>query len=255
MLNDNEKTEVEGRSYLNPQIALDETTSFIDNLRASQAQQNQGIATDTRMLGTDVPSVQGGLTSGDSYFTSRYQVPQTNTAVANLRAAAQAQALNEVLATEQAIWKNRYQQAYRDYQTRTNNKTSTTQNPSTTTGGVDEDTSDSERLYYNENELVLPEPSTTDYGSTSAVNAYNAVTGGGQVPTSSQLSGILVDKNGNRTAIRIYPGEGIEVAGGMSYNKTGARNFLSDWVKNGGQVLNYTGGGNYSANMLAWDLY
>lgn len=133
MLNDNEKTEVEGRSYLNPQIALDETTSFIDNLRASQAQQNQGIATDTRMLGTDVPSVQGGLTSGDSYFTSRYQAPQTNAAVANLRAAAQAQALNEVLANEQAIWKNRYQQAYRDYQKRQNAKVNTQPATQTTT--------------------------------------------------------------------------------------------------------------------------
>jgi hypothetical protein len=57
-----------------------------------------------------------------SYFTSRYQVPQTNSAVANLRAAAQAQALNEVLANEQAIWKKKYQDAYRDYQRKAYNR-------------------------------------------------------------------------------------------------------------------------------------
>lgn len=258
---ENEMTEVEGRVYINPQTGIDTTNAFIENLRQTQQANTAQIADQTQALGTEVPSNLGGLTGGTGYWTSRYQVPQTNAAVANLRAAAQAKALNDVLANEQAVWKKRYQDTYRDYQKRQNEKSNryynSLTNPSggATTGGVDEDTSDSERLYYNENELVLTEPTTTDYGSTSAMNAYNSVTGGGQIPTSSQLSGILVDKNGNRTAIRIYPGEGIEVAGGMSYNKTGARNFLSDWVKNGGQVLNYTGGGNYSTNMLAWDLY
>lgn len=114
----NEYTEVEGRAYANPQVALDESNAFIDNLRASQGQQNQEIFTDTQRLGTDVPSSIGGLTGANSYFTSRYQTPQTNAAVANLRAAAQAAALNQVLENEQAIWKNRYQQAYRNYQKR-----------------------------------------------------------------------------------------------------------------------------------------
>lgn len=120
-------TEIEGRRYLNPEVPLREQENFINNLRQSQADANKEIATQTYNLGTAVPSNLGGLTSpvtdgnggaGMSYFTSRYQVPQTNSAVANLRAAAQAQALNEVLANEQAIWKNRYQNAYRDYQRR-----------------------------------------------------------------------------------------------------------------------------------------
>lgn len=114
----NEIIEVEGKTYTNPQTGIDETNTFIDNLRATQGQQNQEIMTDTQMLGTDVPSVQGGLIGPESYFTSRYQTPFTNATVANLRATAQAQALNEVLANEQAIWKNRYQQAYRNYQKR-----------------------------------------------------------------------------------------------------------------------------------------
>lgn len=127
ILNDSDFVEVEGRYYTNPQVALDESNRFIDNLRSTQQANNQQIQTETYNLGTAVPSNLGGLTSpvtdgnggaGMSYFTSRYQTPQTSSAVANLRAAAQAQALNEVLANEQAIWKNRYQNAYRDYQRR-----------------------------------------------------------------------------------------------------------------------------------------
>ena len=113
-----EYTEVEGRAYLNPQVALDESNTFIDNLRATQGQQNQEIFSDTQMLGTDVPSNLGGLTGAGSYFTSRYQTPQTNSVVANLRAVAQANALNQVLSNEQEIWKKRYNDAYRAYQKR-----------------------------------------------------------------------------------------------------------------------------------------
>lgn len=117
-LPENEYKEVEGRAYLNPQVPLDESNTFIDNLRASQNRQNQEISTDTQRLGTDVPSNLGGLTGADSYFTSRYQTPQTNSAVANLRAAAQANALNQILQDEQAMWKKKYQDSYRDYQKR-----------------------------------------------------------------------------------------------------------------------------------------
>lgn len=117
-----EYTEVEGRAYLNPQVALDESNTFIDNLRATQGQQNQEIISDTQMLGTDVPSNLGGLTGAGSYFTSRYQTPMTNAAVNSLRATAQAAALNQILQNEQAIWKKRYQDAYRDYQKRSYNK-------------------------------------------------------------------------------------------------------------------------------------
>lgn len=126
MLPENEYTEVEGRAYLNPQVGLDESTSFIENLRASQGQQNQEIAEQTRMLGTDVPSNLGGLIGGESYFTSRYQTPQTASTIANLRATAQAKALNDVLANEQAMWKKRYQDAYRNYQKRAWNRGGTT---------------------------------------------------------------------------------------------------------------------------------
>lgn len=118
ILNDDEFVEVEGRGYLNPQIAVDESNKFIDNLRETQQTNNQQIKTDTYNLGTSVPSNLGGLVGGDSYFTSRYQVPQTNAAVNTLRATAQAAALNQALQNEQDIWKKRYNDAYRSYQKR-----------------------------------------------------------------------------------------------------------------------------------------
>ena len=116
MLNDNEYTEFEDRKYLNPQVALDESNTFIDNLRNTQQANNQQIQTQTYNLGTAVPSNLGGLTGAESYFTSRYQTPQSASAVANLRATAQAAALNEALANEQAMWKKRYNDAYKAYQ-------------------------------------------------------------------------------------------------------------------------------------------
>lgn len=119
----NEYTEFEGRYYANPQVSLDRSNQFIDNLRATQGTQNQEIAQQTYNLGTEVPSNLGGLTGANSYFTSRYQTPQTNAVTANLRAIAQAQALNDVLANEQEMWKKRYQDAYRAYQRSTHNKT------------------------------------------------------------------------------------------------------------------------------------
>ena len=122
MLPENEYSEIESRYYLNPQVGLDESNKFIENLRSIQQQNNSQIAKDTAALGTEVSSNLGGLTGANSYFASRYQTPQTNATVANLRAAAQAKALNDVLANEQAIWKNRYQDAYRAYQKRAYNK-------------------------------------------------------------------------------------------------------------------------------------
>lgn len=139
MLNDNEYTEFEDRKYLNPQIALDESNSFIDNLRNTQKLNNQQIQTQTYNLGSALPSHQGGLGTGlnaNSYFTSRYQVPQTNAAIADLRATAQATALNQVLQNEQEKWKKRYNDAYRAYQKSAYDKANTPASDGTE-GGTD----------------------------------------------------------------------------------------------------------------------
>lgn len=132
MLPENEYSEIESRYYLNPQVGLDESNKFIENLRSTQQQNTAQIAKDTAALGTDVSSNLGGLGGGTDYWTARYSTPQTASAVANLRATAQAAALNQALENEQAIWKKRYNDAYRNYQKRQYDKSN---QPSTTGGG------------------------------------------------------------------------------------------------------------------------
>lgn len=110
--------EQDDRRYIKPDVALNESNEFIEALRETQKQNTAQIAQDTRNLGTDVPSNLGGLVGGGSYFTSRYQTPQTNAIVSDLRTAAQAQALNEAMNNELAIAKQRYSNAYKAAQKR-----------------------------------------------------------------------------------------------------------------------------------------
>ena len=151
----NEYTEVDGRVYANPQVGLDESNTFIDNLRATQGQQNQEITQQTQNLGTNIPTNLGGLTGADSYFTSRYQTPQTNAAVANLRATAQAAALNQALQNEQEIWKKKYNDAYRKYQKSAYDKANTpTTTDTTTLGGVDENDTSADSTFNYDNSVA-----------------------------------------------------------------------------------------------------
>lgn len=110
-----------GRRYLNPQVSLGEQNAFIDNLRNTQRANTTQITQDTRNLGTQVPSNLGGLGGGTSYFASRYQTPQTNSMVSDLRAAAQAQALSTLLSNEIGKAQKRYYDAYRAAKKRKNN--------------------------------------------------------------------------------------------------------------------------------------
>lgn len=113
--------EDDSRRYLKPEVSLNEQNAFIDNLRNLQQQDTAKIRQDTYNLGTAVPSNIGGLTGGSSYFTSRFQTPQTNSMVSDLRAAAQAQALSTLMSSEIAKAKKRYQDAYYASQKRANN--------------------------------------------------------------------------------------------------------------------------------------
>lgn len=101
------------RRYINPQVSLDEQNAFIDNLRNMQQTDTAQITQDTHNLGTDLPSNLGGLSGGANYFKSRYQTPQTNSMISDLRATAQANALSTLMNNEIAKAKKRYNDAYR----------------------------------------------------------------------------------------------------------------------------------------------
>lgn len=124
----NETLDFEDRKYVNPQRSLDEQNSFITKLRSLEQNNLQKIATDTHNLGTDVPSNLGGLsgigtpnsigisgadTGSAGIWRNRYERPQVNALVGDLKATAQAQALNDSLNNLLSQYKNRYNQAYR----------------------------------------------------------------------------------------------------------------------------------------------
>ena len=145
-------TVVDDRRYIKPQVALDESNAFIENLRNTQGQRTAEIAQDTYNLGTAVPSNLGGLGGSESYFASRYQTPQTNEVVANLRATAQAQALNDAMNNALAQAKQRYNNAYKAAQRRSRSVSSTNltnpanpanpETPPVTGGSEEKDTSE-----------------------------------------------------------------------------------------------------------------
>lgn len=255
ILDDNEFTEVEGRSYVNPEVALDESNTFIDNLRSTQQANNQQIQTDTYNLGTEISSDLGGLTGGESYFTSRYQTPQTASTVANLRATAQAAALNQALENEEAIWKKRYNDAYRAYQKSQYNKNN---NPSSGGGDEGEDPeyeSSGESVTVEENDVTVPEDTNSGFTQSYAQNNVN--TGGGDVPYGvSGIPYVLVDKDGNKTGIRIYSSNSIVTGvdtptgsytgdvsngmfGGIEYG--GGSNLIKNTIASGGKLLDSSG--------------
>lgn len=103
--------EDDGRWYIRPEVALNEQNAFINNYRNIEAQNNAQIAQQTRALGTQVPSQLGGLVGGGGYFRSRYQTPQTNQVVADLRSQMQGQALQTVLQNELEKAKKKYKDA------------------------------------------------------------------------------------------------------------------------------------------------
>lgn len=254
ILPENETFTFEDREYINPQVSLDEQNAFIDNLRQTQQQNTGEIVQQTRNLGTEVTSNLGGLVGGEGYWTSRYQTPQTNALTSQLRATAQAQALNDVLANEQAMWKKRYQDAYRAYQKRNSGGGGGGDDPEDEDGEDPDFEGTGDTVKVDENPLTLAEPDTTDVGALSAANDIAAITGGGQMPTETVKSDYITDAAGNRTAVKVYTGRGIEVPGYGSFTKEGAKNFINNWIKNGGKVYSYAGKDITSLYGLAWGL-
>lgn len=244
ILDENEFIKVDGRSYLNPQIALDESNAFIDNLRSTQQSDNQKIQMDTYNLGTDISSNLGGLTSpvngengdaGLSYFTSRYQIPQTASAVANLRATAQAAALNQVLENEQDFWKKKYSDAYRKYQKSVYDKEN---NPSSGPTGDPAKDGKTDTNYSDEEQGSGSPVGTSETNSESA----NWLNGKGDNVISWETDGKTYYGN-------VYYQAGfspdrytyLESSSGQTYGGQNALDFLKGIVQNGGKIYNSEG--------------
>lgn len=118
----------EDRQYIDPTVSRDEQLGFIDRLREIENKDLRKIATDTHNLGTDVPSNLGGLsgigvpnslgisgadTGSAGIWRNRYERPQVNALVSDLKATALATALNTALNNMLNQYKNRFNQAAR----------------------------------------------------------------------------------------------------------------------------------------------
>lgn len=129
IMNENEYLTVNDRYYVNPQLSVDESEQFLEKLKTAQAEGNARIAQETHNLGTDVPSSMGGLTGSGGIWRQRYQNPQINSMVADLKATAQAQALNETMSNLLAQKQQEYKEAYRRAYKKANAGNPTTNNP------------------------------------------------------------------------------------------------------------------------------
>ena len=109
---------------------------FIDNYRNAQAEKTAQIGEQAHALGSDLTAQYGGLHGPSEYWLSRYQTPQTESRLAGLRAANQAQALNQLMKNDLEREAEKYNQAYRNYQKRARNYAAGG-NPVTTTGNGD----------------------------------------------------------------------------------------------------------------------
>lgn len=213
----------EGRRYVNPSLVPNETNQFIDNLRQTQQANTQQIAQQTHNLGTDVPSSLGGLSGAGTYFTSRYQTPQTNSAVSNLRATAQATALNEALANEKEAWSKRYNDAYRSYQKRQNDK----MNASIKTGK-------GSNLGYDIN------PNENSNGD---VNENTTTTGPGYITSVEGNLNIYTDENGDKWTLRnLESGDELRLGGLTQFGGNLLQTFPDGTPLTNGAVYDSGGG-------------
>lgn len=110
----------EGLMEVSPTASRDAQLAFIDQYRQLQGENTAQIGTAAHALGSDLTAQYGGLHGPSEYIKSRYQTPQTESRIANLRTTAQLAALNQLMQNEQNKWANRYNQAYRNYQKRAN---------------------------------------------------------------------------------------------------------------------------------------
>lgn len=86
----------QGLTQVDPNAAVNEMNQFVNNFNAVQAANNAAIGDVTHRQGTDIPAQTGGL-HGTDYWTNLYQTNQVNAQIANLKAATQLQALNDVM--------------------------------------------------------------------------------------------------------------------------------------------------------------
>jgi len=250
-------TVVDDRRYIKPQVALDESNAFIENLRNTQGQRTAEIAQDTYNLGTAVPSNLGGLGGSGSYFTSRYQTPQTNEVVANLKATAQAQALNDAMNNALAQAKQRYNNAYKAAQKRNNNPTNIPQDPDGN-GDVDLVDPGDSVLDPNKVDSVTKRRGGAQHNNAiDSLNSYSGMTGGGQLSNNNTGTYYFVSPSGKKEWVVVKNGMNGPVIDTPMVSVGGSdniRKFVDSRLKQGYKVTDGGGADVSWRYNIAWGL-
>lgn len=105
----------QGLAEISPTASSDMQQAFIDTYRQTQGENTAQIGEQAHALGSDLEAPYGGLHGPSEYMKSRYQTPQTESRVANLRTAAQLSALNQLVQNDITNWKDKYTQKQREY--------------------------------------------------------------------------------------------------------------------------------------------
>lgn len=169
LMDEDTLTQVEDRTYVNPQKGLNERLQFIDTLRDVQAQNTAQINQNTYNLGSPVASNVGGLGGSEALWQAQYQTPQTNAQIADLKAVAQQTALNQAMQNLSDIYQNQYKQASRNYNKRAKSRSSS--------GGSTSTPYDPTQLPQGEDDLVYDGSEMVTVGklSTEAQQSLNQV--------------------------------------------------------------------------------
>ena len=111
-------------------------------------------------------------------------------------------------------------------------------------GGGNDDTKKTRTLVTKEEEKVDPvlgpETITPEETATANLNAYAAVTGGGQLPETPRGTKFSYTLNGKQHTGYVYTGQG-GVIDDHEFTKDGLREYLQRKVKNGATIQNYLG--------------
>lgn len=166
---DSEVYDYETRKYITPTISRDEQTAFIDALRNNISKNTAQINQQTENLGTQIPSIQGGLTGSSNYFVQRYQTPQMESTASQLKATAQAKALEDLMSNYKAQMANRVQQAYRAASRRSSYGTNTGTDTSDDSGDIPTTEPSSSETSF---DMVMP---TTGWPEGMSVKGYGTI--------------------------------------------------------------------------------
>lgn len=237
----NESYDFEDRKYINPTLSRDEQLAFVDKFRGIQQQDMNKIARDTHNLGTDVPSIEGGLSGSEGMWANQYVNPKVDSMVSGLRATAQAQALNDVLSNYQSQMQKRYNDAYRAAQLRGNAGSG---------DGTGSNGDDDEEIDYKPSDNATPDSQdnidtvsshtgTKQYSNPNAPEGSLPSIAGGQLPSSGGAVYYLVSPDGKKTQIVVnknmsgtYMDTPVQSVGGSD----NIANYLSNYIKRGYQI-------------------